>query len=831
MKKLYWKIRKRRNDIIFKIKAYFYSRRELYERRKDDVPFEKKVLNNVFKEICKNVLLIIVILIIEDKFIFGELCVDKLNYFLSYDFRSIHNLIINLNYEITKNIDSFISVLTAIVGIVGVFLGLYCANVMSIFTQKYADAPKKISQLFENDIITNKCITDITNYLVFSVSVLFVMILGIDVGMIMLGVCFIQGLKIIISFGFASRRTYQFSDIYYVTENVYRDIYKLFSHLNKGKLFRNDLNFQNHYNKIMHKYIQILSEVNDYNLEKKESSLLSIENFVLNNMVLLSRYWKEKSMIPFDSYWFDDKVNYKQWYKASFTDIEIALNTGTTIGYDKEKNSDWLEEEIQKMNDKCLKYAIDKKSFSSIYKWIQFLNELSKDAIESNNMEYYVKYLYLFQKKIQNAIIESNFSEEEEMALAEGIILNDLSIFIEYRKYFEKSKGKNVFPKMEDFEKKNWNMFNKYSNYFDIRKLHDQVVAEIKIEGRRITPEWYINQIFEKYYYDELLNAYNHINCIANEYIPEFADVFNKNKKYGAAVICYAKFSEIFSKIEAVDALLINEIDRTLKYYKEKSIIWNDKPNQTMSSIFDMTYKNNMLNWGQSTVLFMTKHWDDYKQFPDFLGDYITYLCELLIDLIIANDYEMFALNYKKLFTTLLLYQEYTYKDLMKIKDIFQQPAAIVAYIKPMIEYSEISAYAYLWGEILNDERWKEIVISDTKENIVEKDRAKDIMTMIKVMNERGMGLYNSDILRMNWKRRIDKAFQDSNKIKWRVDWFYEVYDGESQLLKNVIGVKSEYEFIRYDAYEIYVIVVLNQFVQQDDKYRSRDHWEDELYE
>ena len=45
-------------------------------------------------------------------------------------------------------------------------------------------------------------------------------------------------------------------------------------------------------------------------------------------------------------------------------------------------------------------------------------------------------------------------------------------------------------------------------NYFDVNKIYDGVKAEIRLEKHRITPEWYINQVVAKHYYDELLQIY-----------------------------------------------------------------------------------------------------------------------------------------------------------------------------------------------------------------------------------------------------------------------------------------------------------------------------------
>ena len=271
---------------------------------------------------------------------------------------------------------------------------------MSMYAEKYANAPQSISRLFENDIVSNKCIKAITNYLIFSVVVLFLQIIQIDIGIIMLIVLGVKALKIIVSFAFMSRRTYLFSDMYYVTNAVYKEIDRNLLHLNKGKMFTHDNNFQNHYKKQVKKCVGILAEINNYNLEKEEKISASVESFMKHNVALIYTYWQEKSKISYDSYWYDYKVVYKKWYSASDTEIEMALKTGTLLGYNTEKNYLWLEEDIEQINDNGLQYLINQKSFAGLIRWLGTLENLSESAVESGNVVYYVDYLYKIQKKL-----------------------------------------------------------------------------------------------------------------------------------------------------------------------------------------------------------------------------------------------------------------------------------------------------------------------------------------------------------------------------------------------------------------------------------------------
>ena len=109
MERLYWKGRKIKNAVLFKIKAFFHKRRDELESKKDDLLFEKNVVKEVIKAFIKNICIIALILFLEQ----------------------------------------------ILVSEAGVFWGLYCANIMSMYAEKYANAPQSIyihARLLSNNL-------------------------------------------------------------------------------------------------------------------------------------------------------------------------------------------------------------------------------------------------------------------------------------------------------------------------------------------------------------------------------------------------------------------------------------------------------------------------------------------------------------------------------------------------------------------------------------------------------------------------------------------------------------------------------------------------------
>ena len=474
--------------------------------------------------------------------------------------------------------------------------------------------------------------------------------------------------------------------------------------------------------------------------------------------------------------------------------------------------------------------VLSARTFAGLIRWLGTLENLSERAVESGNVVYYVDYLYKIQKKLQNTIGKEKFSLEEEMALAEHIVVGYLGVLVGVRKYIEKWSEESCFCDVKLFERKSWKNPNRFYNYFDVNKIYDGVKAEIRLEKHRITPEWYINQVVAKHYYDELLQIYIKVNDSVNKYIPELAkELLNQNRDAGAMVV-FAKYSEVKSKVNMLDVLIADRLDWLLGYHKEQSIVWNDNPEIDVAKNFDSIYKAMSSEWCKCTSNFVLNHWDIYEKYPDILGACATYLCDILIEAIVDNEIDTFASNYKNLLGILLLYQEYSRKELIGIKETFRQSAVVAVYSNPIIEYCMISGYAYLWGELSCDERWKELILEDAKRILVKDNMARRFCEILSSVRYRMPAIYNRDVLHTGWKQRIESALKNSGNIIWKRNKFYEVYDGKSKILKIVLNDKNSHNLLRCEAYEIYAIVILNQFVDEENRYHSRDGWEEKYY-
>lgn len=820
MKRINGKGRKLISNLKFNLKKFTYENRIRFERTQENITFKRSIIKIVLKSLFKNIVFILFLIILE------QLLVSKKVFLiLPYNFHCLPLWFSNINKVIMSNINIFSEILSVIVGAAGVFLGLYCSNIMSMYSEKYVNATQNISRVYENDILTNKCIKMITDYILFSIIVLFLSVVQVKIGFLILLVTIFKGFEIIVSFGFMSRRTYQFSDTYYITNSVFDELYKILDHLKKDRYFLNDINFQYYYRNLAKNKLEVLMEINEFNLNKKSDNLSNnIVNFMQNIFCFLNEYWKKKKRIPDDSYWYDDKIYYKKWYKSSDYEIISALCKGSMVPHETTRNHLWIEEVLMEIMDRSFGYLVSNNKYLNVLKWIGFIKTISTSVIESGNFDFYVDYLYKIQKSIQNDFVPKVYPVEIKMAFAEYVIVNYLNFLVEVRKYVENEE--NFLHDIKSFEKSKGKPLNQYYRYLDIRKLYDNIDAEIKIEGKRITPDWYIKQALAKHCYDDLIDIYIKIDVIVNKYITGFVDnLFEQNDNAGT-VIAIAKYNEILSKLYYAENSLKKRLEWLLTFYKDKNSVWQEIPQMDIYNKFKSTYNKIFPKWCRSTMHFVKENWNSYNKYPDVLGACYMYLCELLIETIETENFEIFKENYENLFEIMLLYYEYCKQELYSITNNSQNIQTISLCTNPIVEFGMISGYAYLWGELSNDSRWKDLVLSSTNNKIAKGNYVDYICQILQAVSDNFPFICSHDILHNQWIRRMNIMFEEKGKISWKESHFRYEYDGDSKLLKLVLNNKGNSNFLKYNAYEIYAIVVLNRFLSVEKRYHARNRWE-----
>ena len=236
---IFWKLRKIILKIVFNIKRVLYRLIDSIGGNIEYRSFGRMVLKSSLLGILKIDILIMILLWMDALVlkIWDELIVDK---------------------------NIFVPAVIGGISVAGVIFGLYCTNIASIYSSRYANAPRNIATAFQYDRLTRKCISGIIDYIIFGFIIIFIAMVESQISWVMVIVFILWSIAVIISYSIAGNRAYQLSDIYGVAADSNRILYRIISKRLNQKLFSEDANFQNHFQKVAEIQITLLKSIQKY---------------------------------------------------------------------------------------------------------------------------------------------------------------------------------------------------------------------------------------------------------------------------------------------------------------------------------------------------------------------------------------------------------------------------------------------------------------------------------------------------------------------------------------------------------------------------------------
>lgn len=334
--KWYWLIRQKYRNLKFQIKKAAFRLNERKESSERLSSFSRIVIRTLLVQVAIN-LVLVAVLYVGDKLLSAMEILAK---------TQTDPLVATLSESI------LVDIVIGGIGVAGVILGLYCSNMTSVYSSKYTNAPATISLAFQRDVVTNRCIKQITGYIIFCVIILFGRLIGISFSYVSIIALLFLTIRMIITFSITGNRMYQLSNTFNISDNLYPEIYSAIRKISANNHFSNDPNFQNHYQKICTKQFKILQDIAAYNKDNPINQNPAMLSFINNNLALISVYWGVKEKIHYDSFWYRSETQYKKWHTATDTEISLALNTGVPLqAMSGIKNRWWFEQDLLRINN------------------------------------------------------------------------------------------------------------------------------------------------------------------------------------------------------------------------------------------------------------------------------------------------------------------------------------------------------------------------------------------------------------------------------------------------------------------------------------------------
>ena len=812
-RKIFWKLRKIILKIVFNIKRVIYRIIDFISGNSEYSSFGRMVVKASFFGIMKATIFVI-ILLWTDELVFKIGNVPKVD----------------------KNI--FVSFVIGGISIAGVILGLYCANIASIYSSRYANAPRSIAIAFQYDRLTRRCISAIVDYIIFGFLVTFATMLEFRIGWVMITIFIFWSIVVIVSYSIAGNRAYQLSDVYGVAADSNRILYRIISKRLNQKLFSTDANFQNHFQKVAERQIRLLKSIQKYgeNINKSENlDNSAMTEFMLNNLVTVKLYWMIKKNLSRSSLWFRDKPRYPKWHFSSSTESSIALRTGTPLKTKGKHNLWWFEEELISINKQCLNNLFEQFDYVSIYTYITAFEKMCSTAIECKEANFYIAHVDWIKQELEKRMIPADVDGNERNAFAgviEIVSLLYLDIILESsRAYHDFDLEKIVLKVIKAIDSGDDAEKNEYICSRQDIDFYKKIITEVKVEGKRITPRWIIKQQIakEEYVY---LNSLLDIVREGMEHAFTLGKTLSEKKLYFEACIILTRFYEYESEFARFINIVKSRKEELESFQIDKALKWDEFRLDKLQNTISEWKKYVPALFFECSSHFALDNWENREEYPDFLGECYNRICEDAVEAITSGDIKQFEIDFENLSKLMILYQEYIRSDLIKNKDLYRVEYVYYMFTSPIVEWAQIGGLAILWGEFHSNDEWK-ICVCKSSDLVFKKDGeltglAEKLIEYIQHRDKFMFGIGNRDILETEWKQSVANVIKNSGICETEYEFYGRRLKTDSKLLKAFCPNFMDMAFTK-DPSEVFWVICVNPIINDDKKYHTRYSWEDKL--
>lgn len=800
-KLIYWKIRRKILNIIFKCKRKMHSFFDSVDITKENKTIKMLIIKRTVGGIIKGVLLTAILLFVDGFFL--KKCA------LSSTER---------NY--------FVQLIIGGIGVSGVIFGLYCSNISSIYSKKYDNAPERVSRAFVNDPLMKRCIVYIVDYISFG----FIMLIGIlanfDISWVSISIVVFRTLVVVITYGFMGNRSYQLANIYDSGNGVFDSLNRVIKRFDDN-LFVSDISFQQSYKANAQAMIDVLIDVKEY-AHRKNSDSLSQTRFTKETLNTIENYWKTKRTISIKSAWFLTKAKYPKWHSSSDIEISMAIRTGTSLRIGIDSDYWWFEDRLLHINYSCLIDLLANKNYSLLNDYLDAFDDVCKTAVGCRETRKYTEHMDDIISLVKEYMVNESDSKELRDTFAvtvDKIVLFCTGIIIksieEYNNYDERiiiNKVKESIDSGKSIEKL---PFIRGRHHRDI---YERIIKEVKVEGARITPDWLLEQYVAEEEYIELINLLEVIKECINS-IFELGKFFYEKEMYFESCIILSRFYEYNSKVskllEVADSLEIK-----LKQYKiDSSAEWKEEITNDLKEAKAVWESEVSKLFAECSSRFAVSNWEKREDYPDFLGECFYQTCQETIRSIMDNNLERFKVNFDSLSKLMLIYQDYIRIDLLREKPSHDKVNIYYSMTFPIVEWAQIGGLAILWGDINSNNKWKELVDSIIQ-NYLKDDLAGKLVELIQDRDKAMFGLGKGKILDTMWTQSILSAITELDFCEYN-GMEYEIKT-DSKLFKIFCDIDLKFGFVKNPS-EILWVLCVNPLLLDEKKYKSSDSWEEKL--
>ena len=660
------------------------------------------------------------------------------------------------------------TLLATVIGVGGVFIGLYYAAISAVGGAIYARVPNNIRDLLAQERVGNAYMRYLAGLTYFGVCLLAFYSVGLEPVVLAVPLFLLGGGLVVIGFVRLGARAFHLFDPTSLSYHLFEQLRQCVLQMQAGGFRWSDQSFQNHAHRVAQTAIDTLATVCDIAAREPHLNGRPFADLCKGLLSFLSYYETAKASIPTDSLWYRKRYEHPDWYRTGDTETSMAHQTATGLRPQSISDPRWIEAAVLPIVQRCLEINIRERRYTVVLELLSYLD----DYVERLAKEHQVGFAFnlvgdVFSWCGSLIFVKGDKADAEEtlenMAICDRLAGMPISILIAYVRTSE-SYGRDVV--LQRIRKIKWNSEKAiYRVGFaghvlkQLEWLRPRLEFEERVEGHIVSPSWYLQELIMQ---KEAENVSATMTCFHGE-----ARKLYENRTKAAtssqhpwlAAVMKSKESEYWNKLDCHTNTL-NQLWSDLNSDRRlEGLSW---PNLNVDDLMRKKAERKIellkLMSDQGVLLSLISR---PKSYPDFAGQFLHTVGEALLTALCENDSG----------TVKALFKRYLYGSLVQFERLKPKEAKLdwrteidmkIA-VAPLLDLLDVSGYACLLSEYHDASYLKEIVAKDWDEYL-DQGSANQRLQFLAVavsLTESAVEFAHRSIIRTGWKQTVERRLKD----------------------------------------------------------------------
>lgn len=672
-----------------------------------------------------------------------------------------------------------ISFLSVVAQVGGVFLGLYFTAVSVVASTVYARVPGDIREVLTREKVGNLYIRIVALTVAVAILLLAKGALGFSIGVPDLFFIALLAVFAILSFVPLGMRIFYFFDPSKLAQYLGHELVRWFrASTPKGFQWHNS-SFQAHYQKQAEHVLLTYSNIVSLAVNEERFDAEALVRLIQQPLLLLQLYCKQKASIPSDSYWFKRTYRHHDWLTADYTEIGLALRSGTALQPEATPDFMWFERHVEKMVVHAIEALIRRDNLRNAAEILDNVQRTQAALAEHLAIDETLHLFREFWPQVQKIAFggeykDDGLAKEDEdgqlvkLSFIDVYCLELVSILLGFSKTLRQTEAKlftNRIGKIKWHKPESIYLTRVPREVIkQLEYLQNGLEFERAVEGDLISPVWYRNQI-------AALGMVRIIQRTVEELIKEWENTFSNQTERLVKEKRFLNATQVVQRgLEGCNKF-IRHLDSIKACFEQFSTLrrvedipwptpdWDDFAKRVMAirERLIVSFAKSSTTLAQMPI---KENW------PDYFGQCFSVLAEECNSAMVAGNEKLFEQIFPFFFSATFAAHQRLRTQLAGRTD----QAAIVFMIEPIQDLLHLSGYALIYAELDGKKYWD--IVKKLWDSYLDKQPgAKEVLEYILSLlsyRQSVFAIFPRDSIRTSWKQnlerrlRADKIFHDS---------------------------------------------------------------------